>query len=299
MYNVRFIKYPSGCQVRVYSALTGYHAPPDEFKKDRDRRLVHVPIWDDETEQYMDCIMPPDGFWFNPFTFHFEPAPREFLDEEDVMADLEKKKKRSIASSMGRTVNSVYHTARSNTWDWFVTLTFDPDRTDSFDYALCTKKLSDWLSRMRRLSPSMGYIMVPEKHRSGRYHFHGLFRDCSGIAFIPSGKVSGSGLPIYNVGSYRFGFSTATAVTDQAKVTKYIAKYITKDLCQVAFGKKRYWASRNLQDAEVQEAVLDKDQLRMLLGRLESEASYVKRLECSEYTTTYYELPPGVDLNEI
>ena len=51
-------------------------------------------------------------------------------------------------------------------------------------------------------------------------------------------------MPCDNVGSYRLGWSTATRITDQAKVTKYIAKYISKDLCQVASGRKRYWCSR-------------------------------------------------------
>ncbi|AXH73586.1 MAG: hypothetical protein [Inoviridae sp.] len=225
-------------------------------------------------------------------------APTQWKDDDEMRDDAEKKRKRSIASSMGRTVNSVYHIARSNIWDWFVTLTFNPEKVDSFDYCLVTKKLSDWLSNMRRSSSSFGYIIVPEQHKSGRYHFHGLFRDCEGLQFIPSGKTSSSGVPIYNMGSYRFGWSTATRVTDQAKVTKYISKYITKDLCQVSFGKRRYWASRNLQDVEVQEAVLDNDKLRRLVARLERESSYIKRIECAEVTTTYYELPEEVLLDE-
>ena len=84
-------------------------------------------------------------------------------DEEEVAA----KRKRSIASSMNRTVNAVYHKARSNTWDWFVTLTFDPDLVDSFDYGLAVAKLSKWLNNLRRLSPDIGYVMVSRPpHRS-------------------------------------------------------------------------------------------------------------------------------------
>ena len=39
---------------------------------------------------------------------------------------------------------------------------------------------------------------------------------------------------------------TATRVKDKERVTSYITKYITKDLCNASYGRKRYWCSRNL-----------------------------------------------------
>lgn len=39
---------------------------------------------------------------------------------------------------------------------------------------------------------------------------------------------------------------TATLIKDKEKVTSYITKYITKDMLNGLYGRKRYWCSRNL-----------------------------------------------------
>lgn len=159
---------------------------------------------------------------------------------------------RSAYVSYNRTKHKVYDIVRSNKWDYFFTLTFNPDKVDSFDYAECVEKLSKWLNNSRRKAPDMKYMVVPELHKSGRFHFHGLFADCDGLGFVDSGHKDGEKI-IYNVGSYKLGFSTATRIQDLHKSCSYITKYITKDLCSVTKGKKRYWASRNLTQPEIVE----------------------------------------------
>lgn len=234
-YNVRFLHYPSGWQVRIYDSKVGVNFNIPKSVDDS----VGFPFWDENLQDYQQGYISEkrylkEGTWMNPFTGIEELAPH-FLDEEDESA----KKERSVRSSRNRTVNKVYHIARSNTWDWFVTLTFNPEKVDSFDYEACVKKLSVWLMHCRRSAPDLGYIMVPEKHpTSGRFHFHGLFRDADGLGFKDSGHVDKSGNRIYNIGSYKLGFTTATRVGDQARVTRYIAKYISKDVCEVAFREK-------------------------------------------------------------
>ena len=292
MYNVKFFKYPSGWQVRVYSAVVGYHDKPDKYVDDSDNYIVPELVWHEDIQEYVTEMVPLDHVWLNPFTERFEKVP---VSMDELEEELEQKKKRSIASSMGRTINSVFHIARSNVWDWFITFTFNPEIVDSFDYEKTVKKLSKWLNNIRNQCPDIGYIIVPEQHKSGRFHFHGLFKRCDGLCFVPTDKRTCKGDVIFNVGRYKFGWTTATRVGDQDRVTKYIAKYISKDLVQVAFNKRRYWASRNLDDADVQEVVLDNAQLKQLTGRLDGAAVYVKRVECSEVITTYYELPPGIE----
>lgn len=293
MYNVKFFKYPSGWQVRVYNTLVGFHEKPDNFLVNDE--YMSAPVWDEDIQEYIYTMLPCET-WVNPFTMKTEPVPVAY---EDIKEDLEEKKKRSVRSSMGRTVNAVYRIARANVWDWFITFTFNPDIVDSFDYSATVKKLSMWLNNMRKASPDLGYIVVPEQHESGRYHFHGLFKDCEGFEFVPSSKCTNKGEVIYNVGKYKFGWTTATRIGSQDRVTKYIAKYINKDLCQVAFGKRRYWVSRNLNAADVQEVVLDKDKLNQLVSRLEKKASFIKQVECAEVVTTYFELPAGLDEEEM
>ena len=112
------------------------------------------------------------------------------------------------------------------------------------------KKLSQWLKNMKKQCPDMIYIVVPEQHKSGRWHFHGLFANVDNMKFVDSGIVQ-NGKRVYNVGKYRLGFSTATHIEDLSKTVSYLCKYITKDLCVNTKGKKRYWASRNVKLPEV------------------------------------------------
>ena len=289
MYNVKYFKYPSGWQVRLYDTIVGYHDKPDELPDPYDDPSP-LPLWDADIGDYVYQRV-KRGYrdtWFNPFSMKEEKMPVEY-DEKEI----ERRKKRSIASSMGRTINAVYQKSRANTWDWFVTFTFDPDKVDSLDYQAVVHKLSLWLNNAKKICPDMGYIIVPEKHKSGRYHFHGLFRSCDGLSFVPSGKKTFKGEVIYNVGKYKLGWTTATKIIDQSRVTKYIAKYISKDLVQVAFNKRRYWASRNLNEPEVTEVVLDRQKQDMLASRLAEKATYIKKIENGEVVTVYYELPPG------
>lgn len=298
MYNVKIIKYPAGWQVRVYSTLVGVNTQPDGYLETAkaDARLQSVMEWDTELQTWIRGMADPDDYWLNPFTHEIEKAPVPF-DGEEEEEDMNFKKARSIRVSLARTVNAIYHISRSNTWDWFVTLTFDPAKVDSLDYQETVKKLSQWLNNCRKLCPDMGYIVVPEMHKSGRFHFHGLFRSCDGLGFIPSGKVTGKGQTIYNIGRYRLGWTTATRVEDNARVTKYMSKYISKDLCQVAFGKKRYWNSKNLASADCQEVILDHGKLQALSCRLKSHATHVKHIGEGDMQVTYYELPEEVTEN--
>lgn len=170
-----------------------------------------------------------------------EPKERERKDETEIDRD------RSLRVSADRSLNKVYEYARANMWEWFITLTFDPKKVDSFNYEEVTEKLSKWLNNLRRTCPNMKYLVVPEQHKSGRYHFHGLFSNIDEFRMVDSGHKDAGGKTIYNVGNYSLGFSTATRVEDSARASSYLSKYITKDLTEGTFGKKRYWASRNLQ----------------------------------------------------
>ena len=217
----------------------------------------------------------------NPFT--------EKLENIRTFDELEEAQKRSASVSRTRSINKIYDLSRNNNWDWFFTLTFNPDKVDSFDYSFCTKKLSDWLSNMKRKCPEMKYLVVPEQHKSGRWHFHGLFANCDGLNFVDSGLVDKSGRIIYNVDNYRLGWSTATKVTDSDKASSYMCKYITKNLCDVTKGKKRYWASRNLDEPMTYEFI---SKSRKVLDFCMSQEDVYAKTVHSEYADVHYlEIP--------
>lgn len=192
--------------------------------------------------------------------------------------------------SCSRTINKIYDIARSDRWEWFFTLTFNPDKIDRYDYSICSLKLHYWLSNMKKKCPDMKYLVVPEQHKDGAWHFHGLFKDIDGLDMKFSGKRDKKGRRIYNCLSYTWGFTTATRITDFRRASSYLCKYITKDLCKNTKGKKRYWCSRNVERPIIEEYIIDgADYEANFLALMESckDDAYVKQIK-NMYTNVTY-----------
>lgn len=177
---------------------------------------------------------------------------------KEILVDIKDYKNHVDEVSIKRTKKKVYDYAKSNEWEWFVTFTFSPDKVNRYDYDECTKYLSKWFNNLKRSSPALSYLVVPERHKDGAYHFHGLFSGMNEHQIVWTGKyvikrVRGlrskfvrTKEKIYKIGSYKLGWMTATRVREMEKVTSYITKYITKDMLNGLHGRKRYWCSRNL-----------------------------------------------------
>lgn len=246
MYNVRTKIYPDGSQqVKIYNYINM------GTTKDRDTDVIKHRI---ET----------------PFG----------LAKYDNFEEAEMAQQRSISNSLKRTKSNIYDIARSNDWELFVTITFNPEKVDSFDYSLVGKKLNNWLTRMKKASPDMKYIIVPEQHKSKRWHFHGLFSNCSdAFKLVDSGHLDAGGKVIYNIGAFKAGFTTATYVTDAKKCANYILKYITKDLVEVSKNKKRYWASRNVNVPVQNDEIIINDELEVVKENLLEVATFTKTVD--------------------
>ena len=161
--------------------------------------------------------------------------------------------KHCTQTSLNRTKNTIYELSKSNDWEFFITLTFDPKRYDSTDYSNVTKILTEFMHRMRkRKSKDLIYMIVPEFHADGKkYHFHGLLANIGDIKMIPSGLLDKDANDIYNMPDWCYEFSTATKIKDTVKASAYITKYITKECVQHTKCKKRYYASNNIKRPDV------------------------------------------------
>lgn len=199
-------------------------------------------------------------------------------------SDLPSDQAHSNYTSLARTKKMVHDYARSNDFSYFVTLTFNPVYVDSFSVDDSYEHMRNWLNYMRKKFPDLRYLGVPELHKSGRIHFHFLMSEHINSVLSDSGKKtdkkSGS-LPIYNVGSYRIGFSTATEIKSQAFVVRYILKYITKELQQRCPHKRRYWHSNNLVLPKTFATHLEFDQFAAMLEKLEVTYSSHKESDYS------------------
>lgn len=158
------------------------------------------------------------------------------------------KRKHSISVSRSRTIRKVFDYSACNDFSYFLTMTFNPQLVDSFNYDECVKKMSNWLKNFRITKASFSYIGVPEKHKSGRFHFHFLVSSEIAPYLIDSGHKDRGGHTVYNILGFKWGFTTAIEIYETGgRLASYLSKYITKDLCNSEFGKKRYWHSTDLQ----------------------------------------------------
>lgn len=207
-----------------------------------------------------------------------EPKAPDKNKVYDSIAEAQKRAYLSEQSSLRRTKNTVYDIARSNEngWEWFLTLTFNPDKVDSYNYEKVCKKLSNYLHHIRRKDKDMIWLGVPERHKSGRYHFHFLIGNCPNLeqTFVDSGHRTKSGSIIYNVGSYRLGFTTVTRIENKERCVSYICKYLTKDLYEHTKNKKRYWVSKNVLRPDIEKLSLDLE-----MYDFEADCEYHKHIE--------------------
>lgn len=143
---------------------------------------------------------------------------------------------RGERQNMTRAVQKVYDLARSNVFDWFITMTFDSEKVDRYNYNACADAIKGFTKKLCK--DGNQWIIVPEQHKDGAFHFHGLISGALDLTYHADG--------VYNLNNYGYGFTTATRIRDRARVSTYISKYLTKKIT-VPKGRKRYWASRSLQ----------------------------------------------------
>lgn len=144
--------------------------------------------------------------------------------------------------SMRRARAKLRRLALANEFDWFVTLTLDPARVDRYDPAAIMKIVNRWLDNMVRRH-GLRYILVPEQHRDGAYHFHGFF--AGDLEAVASGHYDPQGHEYLNLPQWSLGFSTAVELygTYSAAVA-YCCKYIGKQQGQRPMGRWYYSGGR-------------------------------------------------------
>ena len=140
--------------------------------------------------------------------------------------------------SMRRARANLRRLALANSFDYFVTLTLDPAKIDRYDGAAVTRALSQWADNMVRRH-GLRYILVPEQHKDGAFHFHGFFAG-AGLIAADSG-VQWDGRPVYNLPQWTLGFTTAQRLYGEyTAAVGYCCKYIGKQAGQRPLGRWYY-----------------------------------------------------------
>lgn len=135
--------------------------------------------------------------------------------------------------SLKRSKDKIFDIAfmNSDLWQYMVTLTLDKDKIDRYDKKEINKKLKKWLNHLVERN-NANYLIIPELHKDGAVHFHGLISGNFKLEF--SLHYDNNNRPIYNLLNWKYGFSTCVPLDDnRVAVCKYITKYVTKSTTKI------------------------------------------------------------------
>lgn len=160
---------------------------------------------------------------------------------------------------MARSKRNISEIALCNKWKYFITLTFNKEVIDRYNKDLVVKEIRYWFKEYIYNSDlNIKYLLVPELHKDGAVHFHGLLSDIpdddlelftfkTGPKYIR--QLISQGEIIYNWKTFPFGFNSVSLIKDPVAVSFYVLKYISKDLAIDECYKNAYFCSKGLQRA--------------------------------------------------
>lgn len=247
-------------------------------------RLIEFPTGSTQVRVYAQPMSD------SPVPERLRKPPTEF--HMDKQAD-------SQYESAARARRKVSMYARAARWDWFLTLTFSPDKTDRYDFRNCTARTQWWLRYMRKTrAPDLQYLLVYEPHADGAWHIHGLMADTGELDFRASGRKQ-HGRPVYNLTNWRYGYSACTQVQDTHKVAAYIVKYITKADIELDRWQHRYLVSRNLPQPRQSLYAVEPQDVDAWIAQYASQTGQEVRWVSSSppggyVSVTYYDLSPAL-----
>ena len=172
-----------------------------------------------------------------------------------------------INESILRSKSKIFELAFCNPWDWFFTGTINPNKQDRTDLELFHKQLTQLLRDYnKKYKLNIKFLFVPEKHKDGKsWHIHGFIYGLpvEHLIQFQVGDKMGKGLVekvmrgdiVYNWKAYfnRFGFCDLEPIRNHEAVSKYVTKYINKELANsvTELNAHTYYHSRGLKFAEL------------------------------------------------
>lgn len=174
-------------------------------------------------EKYSDCDVVLDESYIARL--------KECVEDEKESEANEWNKLRSIR----RSKELVKAIGNMNEWDYFFTGTFDKEKVG--DRKALDKLKKSTLEFFKNQSKKYGikYLLIPELHKDGALHWHGLIRDPDDLLKLTDSGKKHNGRTIWNMDSWNKykGFNTCVeigkGVDDVMAVSNYISKYISKN----------------------------------------------------------------------
>lgn len=179
----------------------------------------------------------------------FDELSLSKIDYNDSNNKNEKTENKKIdLKNIIRSKLSCQRLAKCNSKDWktFITLTFAENLTD---ITFANKKFSYFVDKIRRVFKNFKYLCIPEFQKRGAVHYH-LLSNIDINNNLLYHQIDNS--KFLHVKYWDYGFTKVDIVKgDIKKIIGYISKYMTKDIDDRLFGKRRFLYSQNLNKPEV------------------------------------------------
>lgn len=188
-------------------------------------------------------------------------------DDEEYRASKGSVHDFKLEENIQRAKNIIFEYAFCNPWDWFFTGTLDPKKYDRTNLDKFHKDLTQWFRDYgKQYKVKIKFLLVPEQHSDGiSWHIHGFLYGLpkEHLKQFVVGDVMGKGLAekvkrgdaVYNWLPYakKFGFCDLEPIKNPEAVSKYMMKYINKNLASSVkeLNAHLYYHSRGLNRAEV------------------------------------------------
>ena len=191
--------------------------------------------------------------------------PRKAERKKPEITKAQHSESERFASSITRSKARVFELAMCNEFKYFCTFTQDEKKRDRFNLADFRKDFAMLVRNLNRSrAEKIKYLLIPEQHKDSAWHMHGLllglqpddlreFRLDENLPARLRDKIK-SGVKIYDWTRYRraFGYFSCTEIADSVACSKYITKYISKDLQKTVReqGEHLFFASQGLKGRE-------------------------------------------------
>lgn len=187
-----------------------------------------------------------------------------------------------LDNSLSRSKSKIFEYALCNEFDYFVTLTIDDKKQSRYNLADYIKKLTRFIRYMRdKYNTNIQYLLIPEMHKNGAWHLHGLLKGVTNDML----EINKNGYLDWKEYSDRFGYMSLGKIKSQIAVSKYITKYVSKDLGQgIEREKNMYYVSRGLKQAKkTHEGKLPDHVLNSIKFEFENDYVCILTLNKKEY----------------
>lgn len=176
----------------------------------------------------------------------YTPSPVRVKKPEEFRHNDEK-----LDCALARSRSSIREYALCNDWEYFFTFTIDGEKHERYDLKPFLQELLQWFQNLRKSKyPQLKYLLVPDQHEDGAWHFHGMI---SGIPAAPLPdwapyELRERGDQEWTEYRLRYGWCSLSPIRNPVGASFYVTKYITNKVARFASDKglHTYYHTRGL-----------------------------------------------------